>query len=88
MSHAPASRRSSSWFPAAFVAGLIALTPLPARALERAAIGDAADGVVTDLLSGAGKGSLDKAVSKLESQLIADEAKVVAYLQQVIAKGS
>lgn len=43
---------------------------------------------VTDLLSGAGKGSLDKAMSKLEAQLIADEAKVVAYLQQVIAKGS
>jgi hypothetical protein len=40
------------------------------------------------VLSGTAKGSLDKAVAKLQAQLIDDEAKVVAYLQQVIAKGS
>ena len=44
--------------------------------------------VVTDVLSGAAKGSLDRAVAKLQDQLVADEAKIAAYLQQVIAKGS
>jgi hypothetical protein len=43
---------------------------------------------VTDVLSGTAKGSLDKAVTKLQTQLMEDEAKVAAYLQQVIAKGS
>ena len=43
---------------------------------------------VTDVLSGEAKGSLDKAVSKLQAQLIEDEAKVVAFLQQILAKGS
>lgn len=43
---------------------------------------------VTEVLSGAAKGSLDKAVTKLQSQLMEDEAKIAAYLQQVIAKGS
>ena len=35
------------------VVALLATAALPARALERAAVGDAADSVVTDLLSGA-----------------------------------
>lgn len=43
---------------------------------------------VTDVLSGTAKGSLDKAVAKLQAQLMDDEAKIVAYLQQVIAKGA
>ncbi|MFN6145900.1 MAG: hypothetical protein ACK5AL_06050 [Planctomycetota bacterium] len=42
---------------------------------------------VTAALKSGGKGGLDKAVSKLQNQLVDDEAKVAAYLQQVVAKG-
>jgi hypothetical protein len=43
---------------------------------------------VTDVLMGNAKGGLDKAIGKLQAQLIDAEAKVAAYLQQIVAKGA
>lgn len=41
---------------------------------------------VTALLSGTGKGNAEKAIAKLQTALIEAQPKIVAYLQQLIAK--
>lgn len=42
---------------------------------------------VLDLLTGTNKGNLDKAIGKLQTQLMGAEQKVAAFLQTLIAKG-
>jgi hypothetical protein len=51
-----------------------------------ATVTEALQGVL-DLLTGSSKGNLDKALGKLQTQLMGAEQKVAAYLQALIAKG-